>query len=153
MKYFDANAMIRVYFGPREGEFFTADDLLEEMIFFEIDETLFYQGLAKEYDLTIGNRQLMIDIAKAPRLHPCWLVGFQYGGMMSPPKRFLKSAIGNNIQGMRLFFGSRLSHSMVLDMVSHQELFEDPALNWQRSRKEKGMIPLFCDWLIHRIRI
>jgi len=125
MLYFDANAMIGAHFGPREGKFFTATDLLEEMDFFGIDEALVYHGLAREYDFVLGNQQLMVDIAKLPRLHPCWVVGFHYGRTMPPPKALLEDALQNGVKAVRLFFGSHLSHSMVLDLVSHQELFRE----------------------------
>lgn len=137
MLYFDANAMIGAHFGPREGKFFTADDLLEEMDFFGIDEALVYHGLAREYDLTVGNQQLMVDIAKSPRLHPCWVIGFPHGGTTSPPKTLLEDIMRNNVEAVRLFFGSRLSHSMVLDLMSHQELFGE---------LEKHRLPTFIEF-------
>lgn len=129
MKYFDANAMIGAHFGPREGKFFEVSDLLEEMDFFGIDEALVYHGLAREYDLAVGNTKLITDLSATPRLHPCWVVGFHYGGAISPGE-LIKSALDNNVKAVRLFFGSRLSHSMLFDMLSHQELFEK--LAWHR---------------------
>jgi len=44
---------------------------------------------------------------------------------MPPPKALLEDALQNGVKAVRLFFGSRLSHSMVLDLVSHQELFRE----------------------------
>lgn len=137
MKYFDANAMIGAHFAPRQGKSFGADDLIEEMDLFGIDEALVFHGLAREYDFQVGNQELADSIAKAPRLHPSWVVGLHHTGSMPPPKDLVISAVANRVEAVRLFFGGPLSDSPFIDVFSYRELF---------AQLEEHRLPTFIEF-------
>jgi uncharacterized protein len=124
MRYFDANAMLGPHFAPRgDGSFPGAADILREMDFCGIDEALVYHGLAREYDLGIGNRELMKCVRESARLHPCWVVGVAQEGSMPPARRLMDALAANGVEAVRLFIGGLLSDSPVLDPLLYGELF------------------------------
>ena len=125
MKYFDASPMIGAHFAPREGKFFSAEDLIEEMDFFGIDEALVYNGLAREYDFQTGNSTLMESIKEMPRLHACWVAGLHHFGVLSEPRNFVKEAIASGVKILRLFFGGPLSDFDQIDVLAYRHLFDE----------------------------
>ena len=137
MKYFNANAMIGAHFAPRQGKFFGVDDLIEEMDFFGIDEALVYHGMAMEYDLAIGNKDLIQCIAKIPRLHPCWVVGQFHSGHTLSSKELIKDAVDNNVEAVRLYFGGRFGDGAFIDMLLYRRLFTE---------LEKHRFPTFIEF-------
>lgn len=124
MKFLNANAMIGAHFAPREGQFFGADDLIEEMDFFGIDEALVYHGLACEYSLAKGNAQIIEDIRDYPRLRACWMAGAHQSGEHAPPAEFVRSALKHNVAAVRLSFGTQGGISFP-DIVTYGELFAE----------------------------
>ncbi len=123
MKYFDANAMIGEHFSPREGHYWTADDLLAEMDFFGIDEALVYHGLAAEYDLDYGNRQLRDALCNRPRLHPCYVMALPPYGPPTPVDTIVSQALRGGVKAVRFFWGGPFSNLTVLDLDTLGDLF------------------------------
>jgi hypothetical protein len=126
MRYFDANAMVGAHFAPRgDGSFPGARDILDEMDFYKIDEALVYHGLAREYDLRIGNRELMKCVKESARLHPCWVIGVEQEGGMPAPRELMDELAENNVKAVRLFIGGLLSDSPVLDALLYGDLLAE----------------------------
>lgn len=137
MKYFDANAMIGAHFGPREGRFLEARDLLADMDFFGIDEALVYHGLAKEYDCESGNARLTESLQHYPRLHPGWVIGLHHTTGLPPTKALLQQAKRQGVVGIKFFFDGPLSESTVVDPLAYEKLFAEI---------EKRRFPLFIEY-------
>lgn len=47
-------------------------------------------------------------IANNSRFHPCWVGRLRHTGSILPPEELVKSALGNRVEAMRLFFGGLL---------------------------------------------
>jgi hypothetical protein len=124
MKYIDAHCMIGAHYEPREGKLFTADDVLEEMDFYGIDEAVVYHGMAREHDFHIGNMALLKEIEGKTRLHPCWVLGLHYSGKLPHPQAYIPQALDSGVRLFRLFFGSFISESVHIDLTAYAELFE-----------------------------
>ena len=124
MKYLNANAMIGAHFAPREGRFFSAEDLLEEMDFFGIDEALVHHGLAREYDQEVGNTQLLDELCAYPRLHPCWIAETHQSGEYAPPGEFVQRALDSGVAAVKLSLGM-LGDTVIPDIVTYRELFRE----------------------------
>lgn len=122
MKYLNANAMIGAHFAPREGRFFGAEDLIEEMDFFGIDEALVHHGLAREYDQEVGNAQLLDEVRNHPRLHPCWIAETHQSGEYPRPAEFVQRALDNGVAAVKLSLGT-LGDTALPDIVTYRELF------------------------------
>lgn len=123
MKHFDANAMIGAHFAPREGRVWSADDLVAEMDFYGIDDALVYHGLAAEYDLDYGNRQLLDALRGRPRLHPCMVVAVPPHGPAPAFESMLRDAIRAGVKAVRFFWGGPLPLLTVLDLDTLGDLF------------------------------
>lgn len=124
MKYLDAHCMIGPHYEPRDGRLFTAEDLIEEMDFYGVDEAVVYYGTAREYDFDIGNKDLLKEISTKHRLHPCWVLGLHYTGKLPHPKIYIPQAINSGVKLFRLFFGSFISESTYIDVPAYDELFQ-----------------------------
>jgi predicted TIM-barrel fold metal-dependent hydrolase len=62
------------------------EDLIEEMEWCGIHGTFITHGTAKEYDPTYGNRMLLRELKKSPRLYGVWTVMPHHTGEMPAPK-------------------------------------------------------------------
>jgi len=122
MRFLNANAMIGAHFAPRERRFFGADDLIEEMDFFGIDEALVYHGLAFHYSLEDGNERIVEETAGYPHLHPCWMAGEHHSGEHAAPADFVRSALAHQVAAIRLSFGIQGGISFP-DILAYGELF------------------------------
>lgn len=127
MKYFDANTMIGANFSPREGKFFGVEDLLNELDFYGINEALVYHGLARDYDLRIGNETLIKTLAHEPRLHSCWIIGMHQCRTCWSPQKLIAKALACKVKVFRLHFGGPLSDLPQIDILCYQELFQELA--------------------------
>ncbi len=122
MNFFDANVMIGAHFAPYGEKFPDVSELLKEMDFFGIDESLVYYGLAQEYNMKEGNEKLLKEIATSPQLHPCWVVAPYHTNEMLPPKKLVSEMMRKGVKSARLFFGGPLSYGEMPDLVSYKEL-------------------------------
>ena len=137
MKFFDVDAMIGAHFAPREGKFPGVGDLLATMDRFEIDKALVYQGLAREYDIEIGNRQLLEDLQGQSRLYPCWVMGLYYLSRLPDPVTLVKELVAKQVKAVRFFWDGLLSDCLIPDITAYGELF---------SELEKYRIPCLMEY-------
>ncbi len=101
--YIDANAMIGRR-GPKDVEtLYETEVLLEEMEWCGIQGALIAHWLGKEYDPTFGNRKLVRELKKSPRLHGVWAVMPHHTGEMPPPRDLLQEMHDNGIRAAKMY--------------------------------------------------
>ena len=103
IEFFDCNTMIGRRIQRNPLEFKTVEDLIREMDHLAIARALVYHSQAKEYSPSIGNEQLLREIATHPRLHPCWVVMPGYTDEMEKPERLVPAMIGKSVRAVRMF--------------------------------------------------
>ena len=95
--FFDCNAMVGRR-GPKDVETpYETEVLLEEMEWCGIQGALIGHWLGKEYDPAYGNRKLLRELKKSPRLHGVWSVMPHQTGEMPPPRDVIQEMRDNGI--------------------------------------------------------
>ena len=101
--YLDCYAMIGRR-GAKDMEAqYTTEDLLQEMEWCGIHGALIGHLSAKEYDPTFGNRLLMQELRKSPRLQGVWAVMPHHTGEMSEPGDLVKEMLDNGIRAAKMY--------------------------------------------------
>lgn len=96
--YIDSYAMVGKK-GAKDVEArYETEDLLEEMEWCGIHGALVAHSVAKEYDPTYGNRLLLKELKKSPRLYGVWTVMPHYTGEMSAPKDVVSEMLDHGIR-------------------------------------------------------
>jgi predicted TIM-barrel fold metal-dependent hydrolase len=81
----------------------TTEDLIEEMEWCGIHGTFITHGTAKEYDPTYGNRMLLRELKKSPRLYGVWTVMPHYTGEMPVPKDVVSEMSDHGIRVAKMY--------------------------------------------------
>ncbi len=101
--YIDSNVMVGRR-GPKDVETpVDTEVLLDEMAWCGIHGALIGHWLGKEYDSTYGNRKLLRELAKSPRLYGVWSVMPHHTGEMPPPRDVLQEMRDNNIRAAKMY--------------------------------------------------
>lgn len=101
--YIDSNAMVGRK-GPKDVETPVAtEDLLEEMAWCGIHGALIGHWLGKEYDPTYGNRKLLRELAKSPRLYGVWSVMPHHTGEMPPPRELIDDMRAHDVRAAKMY--------------------------------------------------
>ena len=82
---------------------YTTEDLIEEMEWCGIQGAFITHGTAKEYDPSYGNRMLLREVKKSPRLYGVWTVMPHYTGEMGAPKDVVKEMLDNGIHVAKMY--------------------------------------------------
>ena len=98
MKFFDCNAA----FGPYRTQVFrfsrTADELLEEMDFSNIDRALVYHTTMRFDHPLVGNERVIAESAGRPRLLPTWSLLPSQTGEQPPIDELLGAMQRHNVR-------------------------------------------------------
>lgn len=101
--YIDSFAMIGKR-GPKDVEArFTTEDLLEEMEWCGIHGAFVAHGTAREYDPMFGNRQLLRELKKSPRLYGVWAVMPHFTGEMPKPRDLVQEMGDEGIRVAKMY--------------------------------------------------
>jgi predicted TIM-barrel fold metal-dependent hydrolase len=101
--YIDSYAMIGKR-GPKDVDApYETEDLLEEMEWCGIHGALVAHSVAKEYDPMYGNRMLVRELKKSPRLYGVWAVMPHHTGEMPKPKDLVKEMADNGIRAAKMY--------------------------------------------------
>ena len=101
--YIDSYAMIGKR-GPKDVEArYTTEDFLDEMEWCGIHGAFVAHSVAKEYDPTYGNRMLLREMKKSPRLYGVWAVMPHHTGEMPKPKDLVKEMLDNGIRVAKMY--------------------------------------------------
>jgi len=101
--YIDCYAMVGKR-GPKDIETpYETEVLLEEMEWCGIHGALIAHWVGKEYDPMYGNRKLMHELKKSPRLYGAWAVMPSHTGEMPPPKDLVKEMQDNGIRAAKMY--------------------------------------------------
>ena len=101
--YVDASAMIGRR-GPKDQETrVETEALLEEMEWCGIHGALVAHWTGKEYDPSYGNRKLLHELKKSPRLYGVWTVMPHHTGEMAPPADVVKEMRDNGIHAAKMY--------------------------------------------------
>ena len=101
--YIDSFAMIGKR-GAKDVEArYRTEDLIDEMEWCGIHGAFVAHSIAKEYDPTYGNRMLMRDLKKSPRLYGVWAVMPHHTGEMPAPKELVKEMLDNGVRVAKMY--------------------------------------------------
>jgi predicted TIM-barrel fold metal-dependent hydrolase len=101
--YFDCYAMVGKR-GPKDVETaWRTETLLEEMEWCGIQGALVAHWLGKEYDPAYGNRKLVQELKKSPRLHGVWSVLPHLTGEMGRPADVVKEMRDNGVRAAKMY--------------------------------------------------
>ncbi|MHB1005048.1 MAG: amidohydrolase family protein [Chloroflexota bacterium] len=101
--FFDCNARLGPVPVPGVGGWVDRDQLLAEMEYFGIAETLVVSTYAKEHLADSGNERLMADTAGFPTLHPCWVLFPAYPGIDGPEEDRIDRMLARGVRAARLY--------------------------------------------------
>lgn len=103
VKFFDCNCA----FGPYRTRVFrfarTADELIEELDFSNIDRALVYHTAMRFDHPLVGNDRVTKETAGRPRLFPTWAILPSQTGEQPPLEDLLRQMRQNNVRALRLF--------------------------------------------------
>jgi predicted TIM-barrel fold metal-dependent hydrolase len=127
--YLDCYALIGKR-GPKDIETpYETEVLLEEMEWCGIHGALIAHGVGKEYDPMYGNRKLMHELKKSPRLYGVWAVMPSHTGEMPPPKDLIQEMRDNGIRAAKMyprthhyFFNEDTCGELLTEMEKHEIL-------------------------------
>ncbi len=120
--------------GPKdERAAWRTERLIEEMEHCGVHGALVTHALSKEYDPTFGNRALMSELKRSPRLLGAWAVMPHQCGDIAIPKDLVHQMLDSGIRAARMF--PKLHH-YGFDEMTCGELF---------SELERNEIPLFVE--------
>ncbi|MEW6510944.1 MAG: amidohydrolase family protein [Bacteroidota bacterium] len=101
--YIDCNAMVGRR-GPKDVETpWETEVLLDEMAWCGIQGALITHGLGKEYDPAYGNRKLVHELKKSPRLLGVWSVMPHHTGEMPPPREVVEEMRSHQIRAVKMY--------------------------------------------------
>ncbi len=101
--YFDCSAMVGRR-GPKDVETpYHTEVLLDEMEWCGIQGALVAHWLGKEYDPTYGNRKLLQELKKSPRLHGVWAVMPHHTGEMPRPSEVVREMLDHGIRAAKMY--------------------------------------------------
>jgi predicted TIM-barrel fold metal-dependent hydrolase len=101
--YLDCNTMVGKR-GPKDIETpYETEDLLEEMEWCGIHGALVAHWIAKEYDPMYGNRMLMRELKKSPRLIGAWAVMPSHTREIPPPHDLVQEMFDNGIHAAKMY--------------------------------------------------
>ena len=101
--YLDCYAMVGKR-GPKDPEeHYETEILLEEMEWCGIHGALIAHSTAKEYDPSYGNRMLLRELKKSPRLYGVWTVMPHHTGEMPVPDDVVKEMRDNDIRVAKMY--------------------------------------------------
>ena len=90
--------------GPKDVETrYETEVLLDEMEWCGIHGALVAHSTAKEYDPMYGNRMLMGELKKSPRLHGVWAVMPHHTGEIAKPKDLVREMLDNGIRAGKMY--------------------------------------------------
>ena len=90
--------------GPKDVESrYETEALLEEMAWAGVHGALVAHWSGKEYDPSYGNRKLLQELKKSPRLHGVWSVMPHHTGEMLPPKELVQEMADNGIRAAKMY--------------------------------------------------
>ena len=72
LRFFDAHCYVGRYKTFRPGSFYTTDDLIKQMNYFEISEALVTHSMSREHHPVDGNGAVLVETKGRKNLHPCW---------------------------------------------------------------------------------
>jgi predicted TIM-barrel fold metal-dependent hydrolase len=131
--FFDCNALVGRR-GPKDVETpYETEDLLEEMDWCGIHGALIGHWLGKEYDPAYGNRKLLRELRKSPRLHGVWSVMPHHTGEMPPPRDVIQEMRDNGIRAAKMY------------PRSHHYFFNEDSCGELLSTLEEEGIPLLLE--------
>jgi predicted TIM-barrel fold metal-dependent hydrolase len=132
-KYLDCYAMIGKR-GPKDAETpYETEVLLEEMAWCGIHGALVAHWTAKEYDPSYGNRMLLRELKKSPRLFGVWTVMPSYTGEFPDPEDCVREMLDNGIRAAKMY------------PRSHHYWFREAVCGKLLDELEKGGIPLLLE--------
>lgn len=103
LKFFDCNCA----FGPYRTQVFrfsrTADELIEEMDFANVEGALVYHTTMRFDHPAVGNERVIAETAGRSRLLPTWSVLPSQTGEQLPVEAFIQSMRLNSVRALRLF--------------------------------------------------
>jgi len=101
--YIDSFAMIGKK-GPKDVETqYRTEVLLDEMRRSGIHGALVAHSVAKEYDPAYGNKMLLAELKKSPRLFGVWAVMPHHTGEMRPPREVVQEMRDNGIRAAKMY--------------------------------------------------
>lgn len=138
LSFLDANCMVGRYKRFREGGFYTAQRLLEEMAHFGISQALVLHALSRENHPSTGNRAILEEVKNHPQLLPVWSALPPRSRELPRPHDFILQAIESGVRAIWLFPG-QYSFSLsdwclgsLLDELEHHRMpvFVDPDIEY-----------------------
>jgi predicted TIM-barrel fold metal-dependent hydrolase len=103
MKFFDCNCAL----GPYRTRVFrfarTADELIEEMDFSNIQQALVYHTAMRFDHPSVGNERVVAELAGHPRLLPTWSLLPSHTGEQPAADDLLRQMRQHNVRALRLF--------------------------------------------------
>ncbi len=101
--YLDCNTMVGKR-GPKDVETpYTTEDLLDEMEWCGIHGALVAHWVAREYDPMYGNRMLMRELKKSPRLFGAWAVMPSHTREIPAPRELVQEMFDNGIHAAKMY--------------------------------------------------
>ena len=94
---FDCNCMIGRRAHRREGEPWTAEQLLADMATCGISEALVIHAMSRDYDPALGNQEALAATSGKRGLHPCWAILPPETGELPPPDAFVREMLSNGV--------------------------------------------------------
>ena len=82
---------------------FETETLLEEMAWCGIQGALIAHSLGKEYTPSWGNRALLQELKKSPRLYGVWAVMPHQTGEMAPPREVIQQMRDHDIRAAKMY--------------------------------------------------
>lgn len=126
LKFFDCNCSIGRLAVPQPGSIFTTSDLIKEMDYLGIDQSLVYHTWAREYSPAEGNARLMQEITGCERVTPCWAVMPHHTGEFPPPAQLIDQMTLQGVKAVRIFPANSL-HNWSLREWSAKPLLSELA--------------------------
>ncbi|MDD5678742.1 MAG: hypothetical protein PHW60_12265 [Kiritimatiellae bacterium] len=121
MRFFDANCFLGRPASPTLSHFESAPELLAEMDDIGIERSVVWHADALASGIA-GNRRLMREIKRRPRLEPAWLVNPRALSSPRDTSEYLKELSGANVRVVRFQPGPL--HNFSLHHWAYREFFE-----------------------------
>jgi predicted TIM-barrel fold metal-dependent hydrolase len=131
--YLDCNAMVGKR-GPKDAESrYETEVLLDEMAYCGIHAALIAHSTAKEYDPSFGNRMLLNELRKSPRLMGLWTVMPSHTGEFADARDCVREMTDNGIRAAKMY------------PRSHHYWFTEDVCGSLFTEFEKNGIPLLVE--------
>mgnify|MGYP001813378507 CR=1 FL=1 len=135
MEFFDCNCNIGRSSVLYPGSFHSAEDLVERIKSYGINNALIYQAISRDHFPAEGNPILLENIAGQKVLHPCWVVMPHHTGEFPSPENLKLQLKDSNVKAVRIF-PSAERHNYSIKPYSAAPLFE---------MLEQCKVPLFVN--------